>query len=104
MSTPGQWRVVDEIGAYAGVEVHAHYTSADGADVMQTIADVIDTGDDTETLANARLIAAAPDLLTMLRLAKGMLDMLMPGSCMCIAGALCNLHQIDAVIAKAEGK
>lgn len=69
-----------------------------GVHVM-TIADLQGDGFDPETLANARLIAAAPELLA---LCKAVLAH--PGFRQCDCGKPdCATTRLHAVIAKAEG-
>lgn len=55
--TPGPWTVRPEIG-----RAHQRYIGNRAPDAL-LVAEVIDTLDDGQCDANARLIAAAPDLL-----------------------------------------
>ena len=96
--TPGPWSLGDENDACCSVDTGRSSISLDRMDVLGRTADVISRD---EMLANARLIAAAPDLLDALRTLRhsvvadnGMHD----GSGRTVA------EFIDTAIAKAEGK
>lgn len=81
-ATPGPWHVIPETGYDRPL-----IQSADGG----LVADMCGREDDAETQANARLIAAAPELLHALRLARGYVSQ--PKV----------LERIDALVAKVVG-
>ena len=90
--TPGPWRAI-------GAAVHAPARHADS----QRIADCRALLPDAELRANAALIAAAPDMLAMLRDARVMVHAMTSAA---PASAPWNalLPRIDAVIARATGE
>jgi hypothetical protein len=64
--TPGPWEVCHAgTGKNGKLEIDEYYISIPGADVA-ICADIIDPATGKISEANARLIAAAPDLLAML--------------------------------------
>lgn len=69
------------------------------------IADVYDGNGDYDVQANARLIAAAPELLDV---CKAAFPVLMyrhqHGDCTCLEGKPCPMADMATVIAKAEGR
>ena len=68
--TPGPWEVVDSMyGGKSAVQIHPHYMVAE-----------IDGRDDAEQEANARLIAAAPDMLAAVKDAKAIVDRIQDGA------------------------
>jgi len=98
--TPGKWKAIGWTIVTSGSPLHNN--------VNWTVGSVFDHGDDNEAFANARLMAAAPDLLAMLE------EMLPDLECQCHLAftsrgkhdpkTLC--HYADAVksaIAKAKG-
>jgi hypothetical protein len=62
------------------------------------------TGGCEESQANARLIAAAPDMLAALEMAVGRWDKYGPPECMYGAGDGRMIGQMKAAIAKAKGE
>jgi hypothetical protein len=92
--TPGKWT-----SGHAGVQRRPVVVAARAGRPV-TVA-TIDSGNKDEDEANARLIAAAPDLLAALRNARaalGIRDDFVPLGCMEIAA------EIDACLIKAEGR
>lgn len=93
MHTPGPWALVIEPGSHVIVTRTRGYTLR-----------VIDDSPRDEAYANARLIAAAPELLAKLQEIHGGM------ACSCrlqplVGGPVpCPTCQIGAVIAKAEGR
>lgn len=88
--TPGPWKV----DKYIDSGKPSLSVSANGSEVAQASSWAGDGAD--EAGANARLIAAAPELLEACREAKEVLDDLP-------CGAAEALKKIDAAISKAEG-
>ena len=88
--TPGPWMVVD---AHNMTQISAvSQSSSASGDGRKGIADLFDSRDGIpEWRANARLIAAAPDMLAEL---KRLIDVVGDEDASCI----------EAIIAKAEGK
>ena len=84
--TPGPWRLVKDNSRPMGLSVRLKEAAG------PKILGVIHTGDD-EYLANASLIASAPDLLAALKVASELLDR-----------NDIRRPEIDAAIAKAEGR
>ena len=85
--TPGEWIINDEGNVcLPNGDMIAWITSPDDMDVF---------GESPETRANARLIAAAPDMLAALRIAY---------DSMTSAGVRGGLDQMLAAINKAEGR
>lgn len=108
--TPGPWRVWDETtvwqdsepkdsSSYSLVKLLAEaYAGGRGRDYISR----------EEATANARLIAAAPDLLVALKEARDFIQIKRDQSLRCSDGisaseADARLQQMDAAIAKAEG-
>ncbi len=93
--TPGPWEFDDDNGVIA--QVGAHICTVSMADDFPCIDNDEDENErinvDAECTANARLIAAAPDLLAMLKVAQLWLD---------VDGRF-DMQGINAAIAKAEG-
>lgn len=81
--TPGPWNVDDNEG-YGATMIHGD---------QKLLAQIV--GDSAEAEANARLIAAAPDMLAMLRRAEFILDDL--------DGARAFHSDVRTLIAKATG-
>jgi hypothetical protein len=105
--TPGPWQFCDDCGATASPAIRPHGTGY----LVAAVNRHEPLGDDDPAghwLANGRLLAAAPDLLAALHLAADALadysdvndgqDGPTPNR------AMSALQEIDAVIAKAEGK
>lgn len=96
--TPGPWRIDDEDADEINIIGHPEWRcSRNGVYGEWDVATVADLGFDfegggPEALANARLIAAAPDMLAALKLISGM-DIYHEA-----------LAIVDAAIAKAEGR
>ncbi len=100
--TPGPWMVEPHADDFDGpISVVSEYSMTQGRKTANWIAEC-DLQDDRveENYANARLIAAAPDLYAAIAESLEYLDaMLGP----CKAGCDCLLHGFHAAIAKAEG-
>ena len=94
--TPGPWRL-DCRRSMTGKSYVYRITAPHGEDIVPYLdmSNGSDTGDGV-SLANARLIAAAPDLLESLRMAVKYLRGENMGSVM--------LPKFEAAIAKAEGR
>ena len=101
--TAGPWSYWQ--GAGAGDESHAEITSKDGDIVVAAFNDMIPDGE-----ANARLIAAAPDLLEALMMARDALATALRTAAPDWfetkedIDAHVGINQIDAAIAKATGE
>ena len=101
--TPGPWRIVGEMGDSPFISG----TMPDG--VPDHICQIIETPD-AEDYANARLIAAAPDLLAALIEARSLLETagryfpksIKNGDRYSLLNVLAN--SVNPAIAKAEGK
>ena len=88
--TPGPWSVIDD-------GIHAHVFIGAGAfPYGETIAEEV-------TQANARLIAAAPELLAALTAAHAALDSIYETEGL-LTEERAALARIEAAIAKAEGR
>lgn len=95
--TPGPWKVEPAVpGEASGVHVFAVNPkgSAEDGDLI-TIADFI------ENEANARLIAAAPDLYHAIKSSMEYLEEQLGD---CDEGCECIMHDLRAAIARAEGR
>ena len=100
MHTPGPWKIFDGYGSEFGKPIIVDsIPDVDGKCVANCICYMSTTNDDC--LANARLIAAAPEMLDVLKLARVMLDAMIASSngnihdhCISTAG------RIDEVIQK----
>ena len=86
--TPGPWKA-DDKGKAVFIPLRAHHCEQLGMQVG-----FVSWEDDKESLANARLIAAAPDLLEALKRAHTWLQGSEPG----------RAQYLGEVIAKAEGE
>ena len=94
--TPGPWKVGQYLGSLRQFVIHTDVgDKGRGSDVAVTS---IAFGSD-ETVANARLIAAAPDLLRYLKEARRTLEMWKD-----VAPAVSLCADIDAAIARATGE
>jgi hypothetical protein len=93
--TPGPWQAIrtNPHDGYDGFEIRAQPGPVLRG-FTRTVADVYGLGSNEEHQANARLIAAAPDLLAMLKVAQLWLD---------VDGRF-DMQGINAAIAKAEGR
>lgn len=93
--TPGDWYVTGEMTRYINVRI--------GGGLIQEVASCgpieADGGYGPQQEANARLIAAAPDLLRYLKEARRTLEMWKD-----VAPAVSLCADIDAAIAKATGE
>lgn len=102
--TPGPWRILvvyDSAECQQKVTVCTPYTYAkDGTGISEQHVSDCGAYTDGEVYANARLIAAAPDLLAAL---KG-LRALIIGECGASTYECVDGEQADAAIAKAEGR
>ena len=93
--TPGPWRVTEAHGQTQVVAVNRHPEKA-----VTGIADIFDSIDGTrEWGANARLIAAAPDMLEALKGALSEFDQM---SCECVDDDIYGY--VEDAIKKAEGR
>jgi hypothetical protein len=105
--TPGPWAVLDDDG-YVGVPFIPIQTDKPAGAPWTLICEVRGNGNDNdpdlglndEDRANARLIAAAPDLLTALKLALPILE----GANAKCTGETAFIRRVRAAIAKAEGR
>ncbi len=100
--TPGPWKVGQYLGSLSSFHVHMDVgDKGRGADIVEAVCGL----DTAQRLANARLIAAAPDLLEAaklgLRAAEGWVKDQLEGTSM-FAAAMQELDPIRAAIAKAE--
>ena len=96
--TPGPWYVGS--GTYEGRNIYSTASVTDGEGF--TYQPVVATAEDDEVAcwaANARLIAAAPDLLRYLKEARRTLEMWKD-----VAPAVSLCADIDAAIARATGE
>jgi hypothetical protein len=89
--TPGPWRVL----------IGLDYTRVvmDKTETRLLMADLSGESDPRELAANARLIAAAPELLDMLTRA---IDALMAAECISTYGGWSSIHEAKALIARIE--
>jgi hypothetical protein len=103
--TPGPWIAVEKFGFIGSIQggvirEYANGTSQDQLFMVCCVQD--DNGGRTATNANARLIAAAPDLLEVLKEIVGFWDSIVPIDC--VNDCVNDLHvKARAAIAKAEG-
>lgn len=102
-ATPGPWKHSSSVGA--NLQSCSQSSAVLSADCKQVIcgcfADI--TGGEVSAQANARLIAAAPDLLFMLKDAQLQIQYLHEKFSITGSGIAC-LAKIEAVIRKAEGR
>jgi hypothetical protein len=112
--SPGPWRVTDEISRFSGGEV-IRPNRSDGVDSpVAYVADFNRYDRDEERQANARLIAAAPDLLDALIALKEVVDVIASEECeegtrvewwnRRIGVGWQAAVQADTAIARAEGR
>lgn len=97
--TPGPWTITKEYACHENIGI------AEGKQVAQTYCDQAHTGlrgEVEERKANARLIAAAPDLLEALKAARGW--WLSLGIQDADDDLIAAVGLMDAALAKAEGK
>lgn len=106
--TPGPWRIgnhrgfnADHIQAVRDPDEEKSICNVYGIYLHSTVGDVANEPRCAEGLANARLIAAAPDLLAALKQVRGKIDKEIRRGGGIFADA--ELRYIDAAIAKAEG-
>lgn len=90
--TPGPWRVFTESFLDGGLLVDVVTTALMSNQQMLTVCEFNNGGDHQIDLANARLIAAAPDLLVAAKLAVANI------------GSIESLHALEDAISKAEGR
>lgn len=97
--TPGEWEVATAI---VGGRVMEHFIRRPGDDTA-IASDIIDPETDQPSAANARLIAAAPDLLAAAVSAEEILYHTLIGG-ECEDDCECILHDLRLAIAKARGE
>lgn len=99
--TPGPWRWVDQGGWFALMAANGVRVADDGS-AGDEYGREVDPEDKGESGANARLLSAAPDLLTELALARSTIHSLQGA----MTGAFFQdqLDRIDAAIEKATGE
>lgn len=107
--TPGPWEFTTEFNGQTRDGVSGSIVSADAIFIAEIWDDYEAEPDDEATdgtppagtmTANARLIAAAPDLYSAIKDAMHYLDQTIGP---CDEGCECILHALHAAIAKAEG-
>jgi hypothetical protein len=104
--TPGPWSFdgdgFDSVAAqHCGTDGYIVFQVL-GDDKLNSICEIDPQTDDSEAEANARLIAAAPDLLKALEIAEDMLKQCMKQTHFTL-GACGNMTKISEIIAKAKG-
>ena len=107
--TPGLWKIENngELQELDGVQ----YVRIMGPGEYEHICDVFETpalpsypNVKVDARANARLIAAAPDLLAMCKLAANYVAKMVVDNVNTVVPPIIALNRIEAAIAKAEGK
>jgi hypothetical protein len=99
--TPGPWQTTDEKDRRGWLYIEGNY---------EVLARITGSPDDVEAQANARLIAAAPELLEALRIAEGALKnpsptlRARPGEMTIKERRHVARQAVRAAIAKAEGR
>jgi hypothetical protein len=102
--TPGPWIAVEKFGVLGSVNGGSvrEYTNGTSQDQLFMVCSVQeDNGGQEATNANARLIAAAPDLLEALKLCEGNISSLLASTHPRVYGEW--LDFVRTAIAKAEG-
>ena len=98
-ATKGPWNVLK--GTYDGGRGKKIVGSNDNPHYTITSGTVCD---DTETIANAHLIAAAPNLIKVLKMTKGYISKMVVDDIQTAVSPSVMLDMIDRVINEAEGK
>ena len=98
--TPGPWEVELDVGQDGDIGVFAEQLTAIAFVNCREVPEDTDPPRE-QALANARLIASAPDLLEALKNAENYLDSSLSP---CEARCECIIHLVWAAIAKAEGR
>lgn len=99
--TPGPWTIADDNGIDIGII--ARKQGKGGQMVAMATVDEDVPQDDDERLSNARLIAAAPDLLAACKIAEGAFGALASVNNLPSGWHMSVVVQLLAAIAKAEG-
>jgi hypothetical protein len=97
--TAGPWWIDD------GDETGAIFIASGSGDNYRTLAEVINSDADVDAEANARLIAAAPELLEALELCRNRLNFWTSDieTCDLSSSDVLTLEQANSAIAKAKG-
>lgn len=91
--TPGPWRHRRSAG---------HFAVTAGTLACCDVVAVVDTEENAEAEADARLISAAPDLLRIAERAQGLLELLLEGDPPSRERMLLMLRDTTAALAKAD--